>query len=84
LLLKELCTNAIKPTGEKTLMNKKNLMSQMVKPVNPLTIKDLPVELLELSEKDLQQVVGGGDWTVSASLSYKDGWGGSVGVSYKF
>ena len=40
-------------------MNKKNLMSEMVKPVNLLTIKDLPVELLELSEEELQQVVGG-------------------------
>jgi len=40
-------------------MNKKTLMSKMVKPINHLTMEDLPAELVEWSEKDLQQVVGG-------------------------
>ena len=79
-------------------MNKKNLMSEMVKPVNLLTIKDLPVELLELSEEDLQQVVGGQDppekkppekkpveWTFTASVGYNhQGFSGTLGASIKF
>jgi hypothetical protein len=40
-------------------MNKKNLMSQMVNPVSRITIQDLPVELIELSENELKNVVDG-------------------------
>lgn len=41
-------------------MTQKNLMSQTVKPANSITTQDLSAELVELSEEDLQQVVGGG------------------------
>jgi len=40
-------------------MNTKNWMSSAIKPVNRFFIQDLSVELVELSEKDLQDVVGG-------------------------
>jgi hypothetical protein len=41
-------------------MNLKNLMSHVVKPVNPTTTRELPApELTQLSEGDLQQIVGG-------------------------
>jgi bacteriocin leader peptide (microcyclamide/patellamide family) len=42
-------------------MDKKNLMSQIAQPANRLTIKDLPVELIELSDEALSQVWGGGE-----------------------
>ncbi len=40
-------------------MNKKDLTSQVVNSVNLITTQDLPTELAELSEENLQLVVGG-------------------------
>ena len=56
---KELCNNATKPIRLKTLMDKKKLLSQATRPGKRITIKDLPNQLVELPEKDLQQIVGG-------------------------
>jgi hypothetical protein len=40
-------------------MIKKNLMSQIDQSLNNLTIQDLPIDLVELSEEVLSQVRGG-------------------------
>jgi bacteriocin-like protein len=57
----ELCYNhTTQVIRRKTLMDLKNLMSHVVRPVKPTTKGELPgPELAQLSEEDLQQIIGG-------------------------
>jgi bacteriocin-like protein len=48
-------------------MDSKNLKAQMVEPINCSTRQDLPTEMVELSEKDLQHIVGGRQLEVASS-----------------
>jgi bacteriocin-like protein len=67
-------------------MNKKNSMSQMINPVNRITIQDLPAELVELSKEDLQQVVGGlkPPAVIDLKVGYdKQGFSASIGFTWK-
>jgi hypothetical protein len=41
-------------------MNTKNLMSPSANRVNPSILQNVAIDLVELSEKDLKRVVGGG------------------------
>jgi bacteriocin-like protein len=53
-------------------MHKKNLIPQATPPVNPITIQDVATQFAELSDKDLQQIVGGGEPTSPPSGNRRD------------
>jgi bacteriocin-like protein len=44
-------------------MYKKNLLSQATRPSKHITVQNLPTQFVELSDKDLQQIVGAGEPT---------------------
>jgi bacteriocin-like protein len=51
-------------------MKKKDLLFQATKPGKRITIQNLPAQLVELSEKDLQQIAGG--FAVGGIGGYED------------
>jgi bacteriocin-like protein len=42
-------------------MHKKNVIPQATQPANRIAIQELPTQFIELSDKDLQQIVGGSE-----------------------
>jgi bacteriocin-type signal sequence len=44
-------------------MQKKNLIPQATQPDKRITIQDVPTQFVELSDKDLQQIIGGSEPT---------------------
>jgi bacteriocin-like protein len=55
-------------------MDKQNLLSQAIRPSKHITVQDLSTHLIELSEKDLQQIVGGGEPSSPGSGNKKQDW----------
>jgi bacteriocin-like protein len=53
-------------------MNKKKLLFQATQPANCITIQNLPTQFVELSDKDLQQIVGAGEPASASSGNRKD------------
>jgi hypothetical protein len=56
-------------------MDLKNLMSHVVRPVNPTTTGELPApELAQLSEEDLQQIIGARIGNEKEVVEIDEGW----------